>query len=55
MKSGTILGSWQDRLKRMVSHPAFEFVAVVLLVAASIALIADTEALHRSSLVFAPR
>jgi hypothetical protein len=55
MKSGSTLGSWQCRLKRVVSHPAFEFVAVVVLVAATIAVIADMEPLHRSAMVFAPR
>ena len=55
MKSGMTLGSWQGRLKRVVCHPAFEFVAVVVLVAAMIAVISDMEPLHRSAMVFAPR
>jgi hypothetical protein len=48
------LTSWQDRLKRVVTHPAFEFIAVVVLVAAAIAVISDMEPLHRSAMVFAP-
>jgi hypothetical protein len=55
MKSGTVLGSWQDRLKRFVTHPAFEFAAVVVLVAAAIVVIADIEPLHRAAVIFAPR
>jgi hypothetical protein len=55
MKSGSTWGSWQDRLKRIVTHPAFEFAAVVVLVAAAIIVISDLEPLHRSALVFAPR
>jgi hypothetical protein len=54
MKSGLLLASWQDRLKRFVTHPAFEFLAVAALVAAAIFVIADIEPLHRSAVVFAP-
>jgi hypothetical protein len=55
MKSVSTLGSWQYRLKRVVTHPAFGFIAVVFVVAAAIAVITEVNPHHRTGVVFAPR
>ena len=55
MKTVSTLGSWQDRLRRFVTHPAFEVIAVVVLVIASIVVIAEIDPHHRTGVVFAPR
>jgi hypothetical protein len=55
MKRESVFGPWQDRLRRIVTHPAFGFIAVVFVVAAAIAVITEVNPHHRTGVVFAPR
>jgi len=55
MKRESVFGPWQDRLRRIVTHPVFGLIAVVFVVAAAIAVITEVNFHHRTGVVFAPR